>query len=301
MAVALSHEGSFGFALQPAKGSFTAPDNWVPLMDRGASGAADSVSARKNYLPLDMADQNAYQSKYFSAGEWVEGQLRFPLVPGALTDLLAWLQDRDEDNQGRWASAVIDCVHEVKKLTDLKVRRATLDLVIGEPVLCTLEVAGLKMESGLTPSPVMPTIPPYLFREATVTLTTAGVPAADANCERMRLVLDTELQSPEEGLRLVASGEPMQLYNLSGVRAWGAFSRDFVDNAVYADFLAGTEAALNVTLQRGAVTAQVDLPRILHTGDSLGLPGSHEKRIVEQVDFLALGSVDGATPPVTLA
>jgi len=55
-----------------------------------------------------------------------------------------------------------------------------------------------------------------------------------------------------------------------------------------------------VTLQRGAATATLQLPRILHTADDLGLPGSHRQRIVEKVDFLALGSTDGVTPPITL-
>ena len=64
---------------------------------------------------------------------------------------------------------------------------------------------------------------------------------------------------------------------------------------MYGDFLAGREAALSVTLQRGAATAEISLPRIIHTANGLGLPGSHERRIVEEVEFLALGSLDGAT------
>lgn len=300
MAVALSHQGAFGFALQQSRGDFAAPDNWLPLIERPGQGPADTVSLHKNYAPLDLADMRAYQTSYVSAGEWVEGSLRFPLVPGALSDLFAWIQERDADNQGRWASAVIDCVHEVKKITDLKVRRATFDLVIGEPVVCALEVAGLTLESGATPSPTLPTAPPYLFREATVNLTVGGTPGEDAHCERIRIIIETGLEEPAAGLRLVPSGRPVQLYNLCGVRARGAFSRDFVDSAVYSDFLAGAEAALSVTLARGQAEAQIVLPRLLQVRDHLGLPGSHEQRIVEEVEFLALGSVDGATPPVVL-
>ena len=85
------------------------------------------------------------------------------------------------------------------------------------------------------------------------------------------------------------------------MRCWGAFSRDFVDNAVYADFATGTEAALTITLQRDAATAELELPRILYLGDDLGLPGSHRRRLVEQVDFLALGSTDGLTAPIILS
>jgi len=297
MPVALSHEGAFGFALQSAQGSFVAPDTWLPLMQDGR-GLADTVQLKHNYVALDLADVNEYQSKYFSAGQWAEGSLRFPLIPGAVANLFSWIQDRDSYNQGKWASALIDCVQEVKKLTDIKVRRATLDLIKGEPVICTLDVAALKMEAGTTPSPDMPTAAPYIFQEATIELATGGgALAEDVNCEKMRIVIDPLLEAVEEGLRLAATAEPVQLYNLAGLRCWGAFSRDFVDNEVYQDFATGTEAALTITLQRDAATAELELPRILYQADDLGLPGSHRQRIVEKVDFLALGSTDGQRRP----
>ena len=131
--------------------------------------------------------------------------------------------------------------------------------------------------------------------------TGGGALAEDVNCEKMRLVVDTALEDTHEGLRLAATAEPVQLYNLAGVRCWGAFSRDFVDNEVYADFATGTEAALTITLQRGEATAELALPRILYTADDLGLPGSNRQRIVEKVDFLALGSLDGETAPISLS
>ena len=143
MAVALSHQGAFGFALQSIKGTFVSPDTWLPLIQEGGRGPADTVQLKKNYVPLDFADLNAYQSKYFAAGQWAEGNLRVPLIPGAVANLFSWIQDRDGNNQGKWGSAVIDCVQEVKKLTDVKVGRAIFDLVKGEPVICTLEVAAL--------------------------------------------------------------------------------------------------------------------------------------------------------------
>ncbi len=301
MATALSKEGYFGFGLQSVKGSYVSPDNWLPLMDWG-SRRADTVQLQNNYVALDLADSQDYQSKYFSAGQWAEGSLRFPLIPGMLTDLLAWIQDRDDDNQGMWASALIDCVYEVKKLTDMKVQRARIDLVKGEPVMCSLDVAALKLEAGSATTPSIPTAAPYVFREATVELATGGgALAEDINCEKIRIVIDNLVEEPAEGMRLVSAAAPVQLYNLSGVRCWGALSRDFVDNDVYGDFASGTEAALAIELARGAVSATISLPRILYVADDLGLPGSHEKRIVEKVDFLALGSVDGETAPVILS
>jgi len=225
MPVALSHQGAFGFALQSSKGSFVQPDTWLPLIEQGR-GEADTLQFQHNYVPLDFADVNAYQSKYFSAGQWAEGRLRFPLIPGVVANLFSWIQDRDSYNQAQWASAVVDCIQEIKKLTDLKVVRATFDLIKGEPVICTLDVAGLRMESGTVPTPNMPTAAPYIFQEATVELATdGGALAEDINCEKMSIVVDTALEDIDEGLRLAATAEPVQLYNLAGVRCWGAFSR----------------------------------------------------------------------------
>lgn len=302
MPVALAQEGSFGFGLQAEKGTFVSPTTWLPLMDAGGGSGGDSLRLQKNYTLLNLADMNDYESRYYSAGEWAEGVLTLPLIPGALTNLLAWLQDRDANNQGRWASVVVDCVNEVKKLTDVKVRKATIDLIRGEPVSCALDVAGLKIEGGVTPSPSLPIAAPYIFREATVELSVGGEPLAEEiNCERIRLVIDNAVEPVAEGMRLVASAAPQQLYNLAGVRCIGALSRDFVDNAVYADFASGVEAALTITLARGEASAVISLPRVLYTASDLGLPGVHERRIVEKVDFVALGSVDGLTAPVVLA
>ena len=118
MAVALAQEGSFGFGLQSEKGTFVSPTTWLPLMRVGDRKGGDLIQLRKNYALLDLADANDYQSRYYSAGEWAEGELAVPLIPGVLTELFSWLQDRDSYNQGKWGSAVIDCINEVKKLTD---------------------------------------------------------------------------------------------------------------------------------------------------------------------------------------
>ncbi len=301
MTVALAQEGSFGFGLQSEKGAYVAPSVFLPIMKR-AGGAGESVRLHRNHTLLDLADSNSYQSRYFSAGEWAEGEIALPMIPGSLSSLISWIQERDADCQARWASVLIDCVHEVKKLTDVKVRRARIDLVKGQPVVCTLDLGALKIESGGVPSPNMPTAAPYIFREAIVSLATGGGNLAeDIHCERIQIVLDNTVEAMAEGMRLAPGANPRQMYNLAGVRCFGAFSRDFVDSAVYADFASGQEAALAITLSRGAVSALITLPRVLYTASDMGLPGSHDRRIVERVDFTALGSVDGVTPPVTLA
>lgn len=300
MAVALAHEGSFGFGLQAEKGTYEAPTTWLPLMKR-SGGAGEDVRLHKDYALLDLADSNDYESRYYSAGEWAEGEVAVPMIPGSLSNLIAWIQDRDADNQGMWASVLIDCVNEVKKLTDVKVRRATIDLVKGQPVICRLDLGGLKLESGTPMTPNVPVSAPYIFREATVQIAHGGgTLVEDINCERIQIVIDNAVEEMAEGMRLAPGAWPRQMYNLGGVRCWGALSRDFVDSAVYADFADGQEVALSVELARGAASAAITLPRVLYTGSDMGLPGSHDRRIVERVEFTALGSVDGVTAPVLL-
>jgi hypothetical protein len=299
MGVALAQEGAFGLALQTQQGTYVAPSVWLPLMSRGERG--ETLKWRKNYVTLDMADTNDFASRYFSTGEWVEGQITVPLIPGSLTALLSWIQDRDQDNQGKWASLVVDCVNEVKQVTDAKVRRATISMVKGEPVMCTLDVLALKMQHGTPAAATMPTAAPYLYREAGVEIASGGgALEEDVACEQIRIAISNMVEDAAEGLRLVSGVNPRHLYNLAGVRCQGELSRDFVDSALYADFAAGQEAALRVELTRGASTATLSLPRVLYTESDLGLPGSHEQRIVETVKFLGLGSVDGLAAPVVL-
>ncbi len=300
MGVALAQEGSFGFSIQAQKGVYEAPSTWLPLVKR-SGGRGEEIVLQRNITLLDMADRNAFQSLYYSAGEWAEGEVAVPMIPGSLSALLSWIQDRDSEAQGRWASVVVDCVNSVKKLTDAKVRRATVSLVKGQPVICTLDVGALKMESGTSPAPTLPTAVPYIFREATVEIATGGgALAEDINCERIDIVIDNSVEAMAEGMRVTEDTAPQQMYNLAGVRCWGSFSRDFVDEAVYADFASGQEAALAVTLARGAASAVISLPRLVYTGSDMGLPGSHDQRIVERVEFVALGSFDGVTAPVAL-
>lgn len=295
MSVALSQEGAFGFGVQAKQGEYVSPSVWLP-----AIGDGESIQLRKNYVTLDMADGNDFQSRYYSAGEWADGQIQVPMVPGCITGLLSWAQDRDQDNQGKWASLLVDCVHVQKKITDAKVRRMTLEFIKGKPVICTLDVTALDMTSGTAVAVNMPTPTPYLFRDADFEIAAAGgALEAAAGIESLKIIIDNCVENPAEARH--HKGKLASLYNLAGVRCSGEISRDFVDNALYADFEAGQEAAIRVQLTRGASTAVICLPRVLYTASNLGLPGSHEQRIVETVKFIGLGSLDGLTAPIVLS
>ena len=88
---------------------------------------------------------------------------------------------------------------------------------------------------------------------------------------------------------------------VSSAAADMTFWLDFTDFDASPYGFGGQEAALALTLTRGVASAAITLPRVLYTGSEMGLPGAHDRRIVERVEFTALGSVDGVTAPVTLA
>lgn len=107
----------FGFALQETQGAFVLPNNWVPLIGK----------------------------EWVERGFAIQGHVCFGLMPEMMDTLFAWI---GEQNQGRWASVVVDSEHEVIRVADVRVRRASFDLATGKPATCTLEFTGLKAETG---------------------------------------------------------------------------------------------------------------------------------------------------------
>lgn len=284
-----------GFRNQAAKGSYLAPDTWLVH-------SAEGILREHNYVFLNHADQHDWESKYHSGGRWADGTLSIPLVPGTLTNLIAWILTRDADNQGNWASALIDCVRTVKQLTDMKVRTASFSLEKGDIATVDLAVTALAIAAGSAGSPSFSTAAPYVFSESAVQLGTGGGALAAANdIERITIDVDNGVEDAPEGLRLRSSDAPYQLYNTSGMRVTGSFSRDFVDSAVYDDFLAGTEATLSLALTRSCDVVTFTLPRIVYDTDDAASPGTKDERIVEGVTFRALGSANGATAPLAIS
>ena len=294
MAVALTQEGAFGFALQTERGAYASPTVWVPLVnDDDPEGVF--VRWRRNYTVLDMGDGNDFQSRYFAASSWLEGRVVVPLVPGSMTALISWIQDRDQDNQGKWASLIVDHVNAVQKATDVKVRRARLVLRKGCPAHVVLWLVGLKVEDGSPSAVNVPTATPYQFGEASFEVASNGKALeGDDAIEELIVDLDNAIEDP-------AVSAPQHLYNLAGVRARGRVVRDFVDSVLHADFMGGQEAALRLALTRGASICSLCLPRLLYVAEDLGLPAAGARRIMQTIDFVALGSLDGLTAPVVLA
>jgi len=275
--------GSFGLALQKEKGCFTTPDTWLPTL-----AVEDPLGLRKSYQTYSA--QGGHVNRYNETGKWAEGNLFIPLVPGVMANLLSWIQDRDSNSQGKWASLLVDIDGSTSplKVRDAKVRQAAFFLRPGEPVLCKLSVAGLHAERGKGYHPVMPTAAPYIYKEAEMELAPDGGALSPATLGEVTVTVDNSIEG------WMVNVPPRDLPNFAGVRATGTISRDFTDSAIYAAFAEGEEAAMSIELCRGANSLCLSLPRILYTKWGLSAAG-------EVVTFIGLGSTDGATPPIVLA
>jgi len=282
--------GSFGFAIQKEKGCFTTPDTWLPTL-----AVEDPLGLRKSYQTYSA--QGGYVNRYNETGTWAEGDLFIPLTPGVMANLLSWIQDRDSNNQGRWASLLVDIDGSTSplKVRDAKVRQAAFFLRPNEPVLCKLSVAGLHAERGKCYHPVMPTAAPYIYKEAEMELATDGGALSTATLGEVTVMADNSIEE-------AANVPPWGLANCAGVRVTGTINRDLMISAIYADFAEGEEAAMSIELCRGANSLCLSLPRILYTNWLAMLyPVPKLPRQMERVTFIGLGSTDGATPPIVLA
>ena len=101
-------------------------------------------------------------------------------------------------------------------------------------------------------------------------------------------------------MRLRNSFYPLQLRNLSGPRVTCSFDRDFTDNSLWTDFIAGTAFDMYFKLTSGSLSITFVTPRCIYEGSGMNAPGTTEDEIPESYTVRALGSADGATGPLAI-
>lgn len=290
------HRGSstdFGFRIQGSKGSYLAPNLWLPHKGAG-------IGQRPNWTFFDFADRTSRQNRVYSAGKWGEGEAVLSLIPGATSALITWMQTRDSDDQGSWASCLVDCARIWQKATDVKVRSASITFEPGRDVDVRLALGALKYEDSTAGSPSVEATDPFIFDEAAVEFETAGGGyASETNFERIVIDIDNRCEDMAAGMRLNNSDEPLQQYN-QGRLVTVTTNRDFVDDDVFDDFFAGTESSMRITLTRGSLTCILTMPRIKHTEHEANAPATREEIMKETITSTCMGSVDGSVEPITV-
>lgn len=313
----LSKHARFGFQLQAQEGVEISDDViWVPFTD-----TLDFFDIVANMEVFRQADYTGYDHLMFSAGQWFDGNAPmglFPLTPVAtvLTPLVDWIQSRDVYNQGEFATVFLRDEQGIRSVVDTKVAEATVTVTKGRPITFVLRLVG-KSPGTDTPSASPYTGGPYIWQDGVIQVDFspygAGVLATDQEFESLEIRIDNVVEDAGEGLRITSGFNPRRLYNLSGIRATGTATRDYIDSNLYNQFLLqiadtfGTtaDAALSLTLSRGGAQILFNLPRVRWTAVRQVAPGDNESRRITNVDFTALGSdigdpPTGASPPITL-
>lgn len=304
-APALAAYGQFGFELQSAQGSQalgTSPA-WLPLC------APNGFQWVPNIRVLDAGDSTAYERAAHSGGQWWAGAVKFYLCPGHASAISAWIQDRDEYGQGKfatvWQSDVLgDGTTVWRQVMDVKVASAAFEFSPGGAVVVTLSLVGISNATSSLPANYTPSITaPYIVKDCVFDyIPDAAVGTHDGwNLKTLSLNINNHVQSPEDGMRLNSSYNPYRLYNEGYVSVAGSFIRDYQDQQIesaiqkQAEYGVGLDdwwdqtydGALTVTMSRG-VTLTVTVARVRYTDWNNQLLGSRVGALNEAVQFVGL-------------
>ena len=264
------------------------------------------LTNQQNYSFFQYAGGHYDLKWYETGGQWVEGTIRMPAIPGYLggasTDLSNWMWGRSGDyNQGYYATIYRDMGNGlVECYLDCVCTGGTIAVDFGaEYAALDLNVTGIAAPTSATianEDETMFQVRPYRFSEASITL--------EAACNVTRnhtLTWDNMVESPADMGVLNGSTYPYALPNNALAQWTGSFDKLFTDSStVYSRFLAGTESKYTLTLTRSAVaTCVIKMPRIIYTENPLSAPGDGIVR-EEGINFQALGSTDGSTDACTI-
>jgi hypothetical protein len=296
------------FGLQSGLGVAAAADIMFPVHE-------DTTGPNwgKNYSFFQYSDGHYDKRHYYSEGEWAEGDISFPLLPGVLSgDFYDWILGRTSDAtyaQGYYATIYRDLGNIIERFVDVKVKSGSIAVPAGMATM-KLSVVGLQTPEEVGAfSGTIYTAKPYTYDEATIELALGagsyGTPdptlASEVYTSNHTLEFDNMLEDPKEMIVLNGETTPLALPNNAKPEWTGNFDRIFANPDIYRDFLNGREGQYKLTLTHvtGAV-ATIAFPRIVWTEHAMNVPSSGIVR-TSGIPFTALGSVDGLTAACTIS
>jgi len=298
-------EGKIGFAIQTEQGSAAAtPTQVFPLPEAGSG-----IDPLKNYSFFNWADNNYSISHYMSEGEWNEGTITVPIIPGSTMDstgaMYLWAFSRTSEAtyyQSKWATVWRDLGHVAEKFVDCKVASGTIREAAGNFMSLELSVIGIAepIEESF-PAVAVLTTDPYVFSQSVFSLETGGgALAQDTYVGDMPINFDNKLVSPSDMLTKQESAYPVALPSMQKADITGTMSRLFINDDVYADFKSGQEGAIREVWTSGGTACTVDIPRVVWVEDPIGIP-TEDIFKEDSVSWQALGSVDGVTDAISIS
>ena len=270
---------------------------------------------QKNYSFFQYAGGHYGLKWYESGGQWAEGSMRLPMIPGymgaATTDLYDWMFGRSGAatyEQGAYATIYRDMGNtidgaQVEKYLDCVCTGGTINVDFGaEYAALDLNITGITAPATNAvlagESEAMFAIRPYRFVEAALELD--GVAC---NITRNHvLTWDNMVEAPADMGVLNGSVYPYALPNNAKAQWSGSFDALWNASAtIYDRFIAETESAYQVVLTAAAVaTCTIAMPRILYTEDPLPAPADGIVR-ENGVNFQALAATDDSVDACTIS
>ena len=287
-----------GFGLQAAKDAPAACAFRFPIHE------AEDLNYQKNYSFFQYSDGNYNQVHYYSEGEWIEGTITMPLIPGLTAgNIGTWIWGRTGVyHQGYWATIYRDTGHKLERYVNCKVASGSIPFDYGALSTVRLNVVGIEPpEVTGAFAGTRYTAQPYLFQEAGISLATGGgALAAETWTRNHTLEFDNMQEAPADMGMLDGGVTPPELPNNAKAEWTGSLDRFFADTSIYDDFIAGQEGEYRLIFQRaGVATCTLQFPRIIWTEAPLNIPNSGVLK-QEGINFRALGSTDGTVDAFTL-
>ena len=324
-----------GLGLQTGVGvAASEPTVLFPISEEAAMGY------KPNYTFFQYADAKMSGPRgYWSGGEWSEGSLSLPLVPGMLADaggtggmdgtitinnsiedigMWAFARTHTADTsanygQGLFASVFRYTFHKAEIFQDVKVTSGKIGVSFGQRAMLDLNLLGLRKpadtvamsRSGITDATAV-TIAPYTFKDASLTLGTSssgdlsGLAVADIVTNDHSLDFDNMCAGADESGSLSGAAYPRYLPNNELAQWTATFNRHYLNADYYAYFLAGTECQYALNLHVADLAeATITFPRIVYTDSPLVIPASGFLG-QDGISFQALASLDGDTNAWTI-
>jgi len=323
-----------GMALQTAIGTAaSAPTVLFPISEEAAMGY------KPNYNFFQYADAKLSGPRgYWSGGEWSEGSLSLPLVPGMLQDAGAsggmngdvtinndiedigmWAfarihtgEDSADYGQGLFATVFRFTFHKEERFQDVKVISGKIGVSFGQRAMLDLNLLGLRKPeadslgtwmdraSGSLKDSAVETAP-YRFEHATLKDGTSGETlTADIVTNDHSLDFDNMVAGAEEAGSLSGAAYPRYLPNNELAQWTATFNRHWLNADLYDLFVAGTPAGYELTLDNGTLKAVIGFPRIIYTDSPLVIPASGFLG-QDGITFQAMASADGETEAFTIS
>jgi hypothetical protein len=322
--VVVSYDTFVGIALESdsespyrdgATGTGTAFDGTAPteLAGFGASAPTiflplagdESLGINPNYQDLPQPEGNPYLSKTQSFGAKVEGSLPVILPPGVLVLLKSWLFDR---------GTVLGCTNQLasatvwvniggttcKRFVGVKVGSADFQIQKTQAVQLNLNCVGFGEHRV---NPISFSAPTW-WQHAVYGGDSIALEIPTGTTERDSDALNFTINNmlDDDPHRLWSSNYPRRLWTRNR-EVTGSFARDYVDEANYTKFLAGTLGSITATLAKTIASTTYTNAFVFPTIQYRGFTGVNAKPnkdtiTKENLDWRALGN-PGVTADMT--